>query len=52
MIGLKSRGMDGREWISGWRAPKGRVDWTLLRLGPEMALRYRVKTMTQHVSAI
>lgn len=43
--------MNERNWVTGWRAPKGRVDWTLLRLSPEMALRYRVKTVTQHVSA-
>jgi len=43
--------MEGRHWEKGWRAPKGRIDWNFMRLSPEMALRYRVKTISQQVSA-
>ncbi|MBI2048167.1 MAG: hypothetical protein HYT27_03430 [Parcubacteria group bacterium] len=43
--------MEGRKWVSGYRTPKGRVDWNFMRLGPEMALRYRTKLVTQQVSA-
>lgn len=43
--------MDGRHWETGWKPPKGRVEWNLLRLGPAMALRYRIKSVSQQVSA-
>lgn len=43
--------MGNRTWEAGYRLPRGRVDWNRMRLSPEMALRYRVKQVTQHVSA-
>lgn len=43
--------MEGRDWVRGWRAPRGRVDWMFLRLSPDMALRYRLKEVKQHISA-
>ncbi len=44
--------MEGRTWQPGWKAPKGRVDWNQMVLGPDMALRWRVKQVTQHISAV
>lgn len=43
--------MEGRKWVAGYRTPKGRVDWNLMRLGLEMAIRYRTKVVSQQVSA-
>ncbi len=43
--------MKGRSWISGYRPPRGRVDWNQMVLSNSMALRYRVKTVNQQVSA-
>jgi hypothetical protein len=41
----------GLSWEDGYKAPKGRVAWTRLSLSSELALRYRVKEVTQEVSA-
>ncbi len=43
--------MIGRHWEAGWKAPKGRIEWHYMRLSPAMALRYRLKTVSQQVSA-
>ena len=43
--------MQDRQWVSGWRTPKGRVAWEMMPLSNNMALRYRIKTITQQVSA-
>lgn len=43
--------MGSRQWNSGWRAPKGRIDWEQMVLAKDVALRYRTKTVTQQVSA-
>lgn len=43
--------MEGRVWKSNWKAPKGRAEWCQMVLGPDVALRYRVKSITQRVSA-
>lgn len=43
--------MEGRTWNHNWRPPRGKVDWNQMTLSPDCALRYRVKTLTQQVSA-
>lgn len=43
--------MSGRSWNTGVRLPKGRVDWNQMVLSNDMALRYRIKQITQEVSA-
>ncbi|MBI3633690.1 MAG: hypothetical protein HY226_05370 [Candidatus Vogelbacteria bacterium] len=43
--------MEGRQWVEGYKLPKGRIEWNAMRLSPEMMLRYRIKTSTQTVSA-
>ena len=43
--------MQDRAWVHGWKPPRGRVEWNMMRLSTNMALRYRIKTVTQHVSA-
>ncbi|MBI3633142.1 MAG: hypothetical protein HY226_02515 [Candidatus Vogelbacteria bacterium] len=43
--------MEGRKWVSGYKLPKGRTEWEMMRLSPEMALRYRIKTISEEVSA-
>ena len=43
--------MHDRQWVSGWRTPNGRIAWNLMPLSNDMALRYRIKTITQQVSA-
>lgn len=43
--------MKGRSWVSGFRTPKGRIDWNLMVLSNSMALRYRIKSISQEVSA-
>ena len=50
-IGRIAPWMEGRTWEEGWRFPKGKVDWNFMRLGPEIGLRYRIKTVSQQVSA-
>lgn len=42
--------MGTRDWKS-WKAPRGRIDWSQMVLSPECAFRYRVKEVTQQVSA-
>ncbi len=41
----------GAEWESGYRVSKGRVDWNKITFSPSLALRCRVKEVTQTVSA-
>lgn len=44
--------MQDRTWVSGWKQPpKGRIMWNIMQLGTDMALRYRIKNVTQRVSA-
>lgn len=43
--------MQGMVWQEKYRLPRGRVDWNRLELAPGVALRYRIKYITQHVSA-
>lgn len=43
--------MEGRTWNHNWRPPRGKVDWNQMVLSPDCAFRYRVKTLTQQVSA-
>ena len=43
--------MQDRKWVHGWKVPLGRVEWNMMRLSNAMALRYRIKSMTQRVSA-
>lgn len=38
-------------WQAGYRLPRGRVNWNRLELAPGVALRYRIKFITQQVSA-
>ncbi|TSC67497.1 MAG: hypothetical protein G01um101466_699 [Parcubacteria group bacterium Gr01-1014_66] len=42
--------MQGRTWVE-WKPSKGRTQWHMMRLGVDMALRYRIRIMTQQVSA-
>ncbi|MDD5290140.1 MAG: hypothetical protein PHT40_03015 [Patescibacteria group bacterium] len=41
--------LDSRAWKTGWRPPKGRVDWNLLVLSNDVGLRWRLKDITQQV---
>lgn len=43
--------MEDRQWKSGYRIPRGKVDWNIMVLAPDVALRYRVKEITQRVSS-
>lgn len=43
--------MKGRTWSRGYRTPRGRVDWNIMVLSNTMALRYRIKSISQEVSA-
>lgn len=43
--------MQDRAWVSGWKPPRGRVAWKKMVLSNDVALRYRIKNVTQHVSA-
>ena len=44
--------MEGRSWKSGWKeGPRSRTEWNQMVLSPDMALRFRIKTVTQQVSA-
>ena len=43
--------MQGMVWQEKYRLPRGRIDWNRLELAPCVALRYRIKYITQHVSA-
>ncbi|MBI2041917.1 MAG: hypothetical protein HYT20_02785 [Candidatus Nealsonbacteria bacterium] len=43
--------MEGRTWKQGWKAPGGRIEWNQMVLSPSVALRYRVRSVTQRVSA-
>ena len=43
--------MKGAEWELGYRLPRGRVDWNRLELAPGVALRYRIKRISQRVAA-
>lgn len=49
--GFVASWMKGAVWQPGYRLPRGRVDWNRLELTPEVALRYRIKTVTQLVAA-
>jgi hypothetical protein len=49
--GFVASWMKGAVWQSGYRLPRGRVDWNRLELAPAVALRYRIKTVTQPVAA-
>ncbi len=42
--------MEGRRW-KPWKAPKGKIEWNQMILSPDVALRWRIKTITQRVSA-
>ena len=50
-IGQVAHWMEGRKWKSGWKTPGGRVEWNQMVLSPDVALRFRVKEVTQRVSA-
>lgn len=43
--------MKGIVWQEKYRLPRGRVDWYRLELAPGVALRYRIKDITQQVAA-
>ncbi len=43
--------MGTRTWQSGFRLPRGRIDWDLMRLSNECALRKRVHEKSERVSA-
>ena len=43
--------MEGRSWQPGWKASRGRTEWNIMVLSPDVALRWRAKTLTQRVSA-
>lgn len=43
--------MGDRTWRSGWKPPRGKVEWNQVVLSNDMALRFREKTVTQQVSA-
>ena len=43
--------MNGRTWRPGWKAPGCRTEWNQMVLSPDMALRWRVREVIQHVSA-
>lgn len=42
--------MDGRSWKSGYRTPRGRIDWEQMVLSNHSALRYRIKEVTEQVA--
>ena len=42
--------MGSRSWKS-WKVPKGRTEWNQMVLSPDCALRFRVKSVTEQVSA-
>lgn len=44
--------MQEREWKSGYKPPRGRVEWNQMALSHDIALRFRLKEATQEVSAI
>lgn len=37
-------------WESGYKPPRGRIQWNRLQLSENVALRYRIKSITQEVS--
>lgn len=43
--------MEGRNWKEGYKTPNGRTVWNQMVLGPNVALRFRIRTLTQQVSA-
>lgn len=43
--------IQGITWKDGYRVPRGKVDWKRLEFSPLLSLRYRVKEVTQTVSA-
>jgi len=44
--------MQGREWRNGYKPPRGRVEWNQMVLSHDVALRFRLKEVTQEVSAV
>lgn len=44
--------MKGREWKSGYKPPRGRVEWNQMVLSHDVALRFRLKEVAQEVSAL
>lgn len=42
--------MDKRTW-KNWTPPRGRIVWRQMVLSPDVALRYRIREITQQVSA-
>lgn len=44
--------MKNCQWESGYRPPRGRVDWNRIVLSDNVALRYRTKTISQKVSTL
>lgn len=42
--------MEGRQWESGYKPPRGRVEWNRMVLSNDVALMFREKTVTQEVS--
>ena len=42
--------MTGRSWNSGYKTPRGRIEWEQMVLSNDVALRYRVKEVTQTVA--
>lgn len=49
--GRISHWMQGRKWDPDWKMPKGRISWNLMVLSNDVALRYRIRDITQRVSA-
>ncbi|MCA9357446.1 hypothetical protein KC872_04490 [Candidatus Kaiserbacteria bacterium] len=43
--------MGQSSWESGYRTPRGRTDWNRMVLSNKTTLRYRIKTVTEEVSA-
>ena len=42
--------MGNRKWQSGYKPPKGKVEWNLMTLSNDFALRYRIKEISQRVA--
>lgn len=44
--------MRKREWKSGYKPPRGRIEWNQMVLSDDVALRFRLKEIAQEVSAL
>jgi hypothetical protein len=43
--------LEGRRWNSGYKPPRGRVSWEQMVLSNDVALRYRIRKVTQDVAS-